>query len=116
MPQFTWWSALDILIIAIMVYQFLALVRGTRAAQMVTGLGVIAILVWAARHADLKVTNWFTGHLLPYAFIVLFIIFQAELRHILARIGRSVRIGYITTSSEPYDDIVMAANHFAQQH
>src|SRR5262249_40049122 len=90
-------------------------VRGTRGAQMITGLGVVAILVWAARYGDLKATNWITGHLMPYAIIALIVIFQAEIRHVLARIGRSVRIGYSAMPAEPYDDVVMAANHFAQQ-
>lgn len=115
LPPFTWWSALDILIVTFVVYQVLALVRGTRAAQILTGLGVIALFVWLATFGKLAVTNWITSHFYPYIFFALIVLFQAEIRQVLARIGRSFSFGTASTEAEPYDDVVMAANYFSQQ-
>lgn len=114
-PQLTWWSALDILILAVVVYEALLLVRGTRAAQMLAGLGVVALAMWLARFGDLPATNWLTSRLAPYAFIVLIVLFQAEIRHVLVKIGRVLTLGPATLASEAYEDIVMAASYFAQQ-
>ena len=54
LPQltFTWLGALDILIVATLIYQFLILVRGTRASQMLVGVGALALLLFLVRRGD----------------------------------------------------------------
>jgi diadenylate cyclase len=36
-PPLTWWDLLDIAIVAVIIYEFLKLIRGTRAVQMAAG-------------------------------------------------------------------------------
>jgi len=111
---FTWLGALDILIVATLIYQFLILVRGTRASQMLVGVGALALLLFLVRRGQLPVVNWAINNFLPYAFFALIVIFQAEIRHILARVGRSLTLGSTAAEGESYDDLVMAASFFAQ--
>ena len=41
----TWWDVIDILLVAILIYEFLKLIRGTRAVQMAVGSGLIVAAV-----------------------------------------------------------------------
>jgi len=110
----TWMGALDILIVATLIYQFLVLVRGTRASQMLVGVGGLALLLFLVRRGQLPVVNWAINNFLPYAFFALIVIFQAEIRHILAKVGRSLTLGTTASEGESYDDLVMAASFFSQ--
>src|SRR5438552_2214456 len=115
LPQITGWNVLEILLIAVVFYQFLLLVRGTRAAQMLVGIGTLAVLLFALRRLNLPVINWITDHLLPYSIFAIIVIFQAEIRHILAKIGRMITFSSSVADTESFEDVVMAANLFSQQ-
>jgi diadenylate cyclase len=109
------WAALDILLVALLIYQVLVMIRGTRAAPMLVGLTVVAIMFYLARIGELTTLNWVVSHVLPYLVFALIVVFQAEIRHVLADLGR--RFSFLHSAeaaSEAYDDIVLAANLFSQ--
>jgi diadenylate cyclase len=112
--QFTWWSALDIALVAFLVYQFLLLIKGTRAAQMLAGAAVLLLALLVSRRAPLPVAHWIAENIIPYSLILFMVLFQAEIRHVLAKIGRAVTFTKPSGGPESYDDIVMAANYLAQ--
>jgi diadenylate cyclase len=116
LPEFSAVTVVDVLLVALLIYEFLKLVRGTRAAPMLVGVAVLVIAFYAARVWDLKTMNWVVGNLLPYAIFALIVVFAAEIRHALARLGRKLTLSRManTGSSETYDDIVLAANLFSQ--
>src|SRR4051812_15402647 len=105
LSQITWLGVLDIFIVAVVLYQFLVLVKGTRASQMLLGGGVVAILLFLARRGQLPLVQWLINNLLPYAFFALIVVFQAEIRHILAKIGRAIMLSSAGADSESYDDL-----------
>ena len=108
-------SILDIVLVAILIYQFLVLVRGTRAAPMLVGVAALGLAFYFARLGELRTLNWLLSTLLPYVVFALIVVFQSEIRHALANLGS--RISLMRTSSsvaDVYDDIVLAANLFAQ--
>ena len=80
---------LDILIVSFIIYQLLALMRGTRAAQMVTGLVLIFLVAFIAFWFQLEGLSWLFTNLGTVGFIVLVIVFQPELRSMLAHMGHS---------------------------
>lgn len=109
------WIALDILLVAILIYQVLVMVRGTRAAPMLAGLLVVSITFYLARIGELTTLNWVVSRVLPYVVFALIVVFQSEIRHVLADVGR--RLTFLRNSSsetDSYDDIVLAANLFSQ--
>jgi len=116
LPDISPAAVVDVLLVALLIYEFLKLVRGTRAAPMLVGVAVLVIAFYAARVWDLKTMNWVVGNLLPYAIFALIVVFAAEIRHALARLGRKLTLARManTGSSETYDDIVLAANLFSQ--
>jgi len=115
-PQGTLLSVVDVLVVAVLIYQFLVLIRGTRAAPMLVGVGMLALVFWLGRMGELKTINWILNTLLPYAIFALIVVFQAEIRHLLAKLGRALTFSRSAQASaaEAYDDIVLAANLFSQ--
>jgi diadenylate cyclase len=109
------WVALDILLVALLIYQVLVMIRGTRAAPMLVGLVVVAVIFYLAQIGELTTLNWVVSHVLPYLVFALIVVFQSEIRHVLADLGR--RLTFLRGSSadsDSYDDIVLAANLFSQ--
>jgi diadenylate cyclase len=119
-PVFTSWSqaawaALDILLVALLIYQVLVMIRGTRAAPMLAGLIVLAVIFYLARIGELTTLNWVVSRVLPYVVFALIVVFQSEIRHVLADLGR--RMSFLRASAadgDSYDDIVLATNLFSQ--
>jgi len=109
------WIALDILLVSLLIYQVLVMIRGTRAVPMLVGLIVLTVLFYFARVGELTTLNWVVSRVLPYIVFALIVVFQSEIRHILADLGR--RLTFLRASSvdgDSYDDIVLAANLFSQ--
>ena len=114
-PHFTVISVIDILVVAFLIYEFLALIKGTRAALILVGVTVIAIAVYSLKLEGLITLTWIVNHVRPYAFIALVIVFAPEIREALARLGRRLTMARSSSAeSDAYDDIVLAANLFSQ--
>ena len=119
-PVFTTWSqaawaALDILLVGLLIYQLLVMIRGTRAAPMLAGLVIVGVIFYFARMGELTTLNWVVNRVLPYIVFALIVVFQSEIRHTLADLGR--RLSFLrgsTANGDSYDDIVLAANLFSQ--
>ncbi len=109
-------SVLDIVIVALLIYEFLVLIKGTRASQMLVGVGVLIIAYYLARFGELRTLNWLISNTLPYAIFALIVVFQSEIRQALAKMGRKLTFatGTARGGSSSYEDVVLAANLFAQ--
>jgi diadenylate cyclase len=108
-------TVLDILLVALIIYEVLVMIRGTRAAPMLAGLAAVAAAFYLARIGELVTLNWLVSHLLPYVVFALIVVFQSEIRHVLSDVGR--RISFLrgpAVEGDSYDDIVLAANLFSQ--
>ena len=116
MPQVSVLSIIDILVVAFVIYQFLKLVKGTRAIPMLMAVAILAAAFWIAHLEQLKTIDWIITNILPYAIFALIVVFGAEIRHALARLGRLLSRGRggVFNDTDSYEDIVLAANHFAQ--
>lgn len=85
----TWRDVLDIALVALVIYNLLLLIRGTRAVQMLLGIIFIAVAYYVAGVAKLLTLQAILANfllVLPFAIIVLF---QQEIRHALASFGRN---------------------------
>ncbi|MFZ0307485.1 MAG: diadenylate cyclase CdaA [Candidatus Sulfotelmatobacter sp.] len=108
-------TVLDILLVALIIYEVLVMIRGTRAAPMLAGLAAVAVAFYLARIGELVTLNWLVSHLVPYVVFALIVVFQAEIRHVLSDVGRKVSfLRGSATEGDSYDDIVLAANLFSQ--
>jgi len=105
----------DILIVAYIIYRLLMLMRGTRSAQMITGLVLVISLAIVAFWFQLEGLMWLFTNLATVGIIVLVIIFQPELRGMLAQMGHSrlFRILMKYEGTKTIDEISRAAVRLA---
>src|SRR2546425_3931305 len=92
LAAFRWRDALDILLVAIVIYRVFVMFRGTRAVQMMIGLGALAAASLLARQLELYSTVWLLDNFWSFWVIALVVLFQPELRRVLASLGQG-RVG-----------------------
>jgi diadenylate cyclase len=89
--HFSWWSVLDILLVALIFYWLLRVIRGTQAEQLLLGaLVLIAVMVLAPTFLPFRAFGWLVDKGLPALLISIPVILQPELRRALERLGRTV--------------------------
>ncbi len=75
----------DILIMTFLLYQLYSWFRGTRAIQVLLGLGVVTLIYFATRFLDLYMTSWVLQELGTVLIILIIVVFQTEIRQALYR-------------------------------
>ena len=88
---------IDILIVAVIIYELLLLTRHTRGSALLKGLFLLLVIVILSNLLGLTSLRWLLMTVLQNGALVLVILFQPEIRKMLERMGRS-RI--ITKSSK----------------
>lgn len=80
-------DAFDIGVIAFLAYRTLDLIRGTRAARMLLGLGVVFVVFFLSQAFDLYTVNWVLDTFLSSILLVIVVIFQSDIRRALTQVG-----------------------------
>jgi diadenylate cyclase len=112
-----WLDVLDVLIVAFVIYQLLQLIRGTHAVQVALGGAVLVLLFWASQWLDLQAVNWLMRTFLPYAVFGILVIFQPEIRKVLAHLGKTPLLGVFGAgrAEDALDEIVLATTSLASK-
>ncbi|HIP83380.1 MAG TPA: TIGR00159 family protein, partial [Desulfocapsa sulfexigens] len=84
-----WQDILDILVVAFIIYQLIAIIRGTRSVQMVLGLIVVGVVYFMASILDLVTLQWLLKTFLSSLFLIIVIVFQQDIRKALTQVGKS---------------------------
>src|ERR1044071_2712601 len=83
-----WRPALEILILTVGIYYAFRFIRGTRGAPVVTGfLVVLLTFVFVTYLLKLKVLRWLLGAFFAFFVVAVVVLFQPELRRMLAELG-----------------------------
>lgn len=82
-------DVIDILIVAIIIYELLLLTRHTRGSALLKGLFLLLIIAFMSNLLGLVSMNWLLNAILQNGAIVLVVLFQPEFRKALERMGRS---------------------------
>jgi diadenylate cyclase len=107
LPNVRGW--IEIVILTFFFYSVLRFFRGTRGAQVLLGFVLLPLaLAVAARFAGLEVIGWILQHLSVYLVIAFFVIFQPEIRRILAEFGKHPLSGGDSVSAPVADEVVDA--------
>jgi diadenylate cyclase len=116
LPKFTLTSAIDILIVAVLIYQFLLIIRGRRAVHILIGFCVLGLIYGVSIWARLELLRTIIAMLAPYTAIALIVMFQAELRRMLVRLGRKPFLGISQLERrEVTQEILLAVSHLSQR-
>ena len=86
--MFTFFDALDIALVTILIYQAYRLVVNSRTLNLLRGLLVFGLLLYASRLLGLATINFILSQLATVGLFALIVVFQPELRSLLERVGR----------------------------
>jgi len=114
--SFTWWDAIDILLVAVLIYEALKLIRGTRAVQMAASSGILVLLFIASTTMPLQTVNWLIRNMVGYVVFAAIVLFQGDIRRALAHFGRAPFFRILTrpeTGNETIEEVVVAASTLA---
>ena len=111
-PPIGWRDVLDIAIVTVLIYEVLKLIRGTRAAQMVAGAGLMVGLLFLSQAAHLETVNWIIRNAVGYVVFAAIVLFQSDIRRALAHFGRAPFFRLLAkghAAEEALEEIVVAA-------
>jgi diadenylate cyclase len=113
----SWLDLIDILIVAFLIYQLLQFIRGTHAVQMALGALVLVLLYWLSQLLHLETVNWLLRTFMPYLVFGIIVVFQSEIRKVLAQLGKTPLPGVFGSprTEEVIDEVVLAATTLATQ-
>ncbi len=114
-PRLTITAAIDILAVAVIIYQLLQIVRGTRAAHILVGILTVFVAYQIAVRTGLEALRSLLASLAPYTAIAIIVLFQSEIRRTLARLGRKRLLGGYRRP-ESTDEILLALSALSRDH
>ena len=94
-----WADALDIFVVSYIIYRGLLLIRGTRAVQVLVGLGALVALFSVARLLELHTVSKMLEEFSIYLALAVIVLFQEDIRRALAGVGNPL-FGRGSSSSE----------------
>lgn len=115
--QIRWQDLLDIAFVSIIVYRILLIIKGTKAARMLAGVGVLIIVSFFSRYFQFYTMDWLISSFWSQIVIVLIILFQPEIRKALAKMGESPFLKGFSMAEElkSLEEIVRAAISLANR-
>ena len=108
---------LDIGIVASIVYRILLLIKGTRAMQMLTGLGILGIGFYLSSILELFTAHWLFSYFFDYLILIVIVLFQDDLRRALTHVGKNPFFSGASAEEERemVDEIARAASRLAKE-
>ncbi len=85
---FDWKDAIDIIIVAIIMYAIIRLLARSRALRIAIGLGVILICAKLFQLLDLSTVSWLLSWIINASAILIVVLFQPEIRRALEKLGQ----------------------------
>jgi uncharacterized protein (TIGR00159 family) len=109
-------DTLDIAAVGFVLYWLLLLIKGTRAVQVLVGLVALIAMRLLADLLGLTTLSWLLDNFFTYGVLIMIVLFQADIRRALARVGRGVfpRMAE-RQDSQIIEEIVRAAQTLAQR-
>jgi len=98
-------DVLDIFIVTFLLYQGFLIIHGTRAVQMLTGVGILVALFWVGHSYKLYSLNWLLDHFFDSFFIIAIILFQDQFRNALATFGTGQRFFGLFRETDEHEEI-----------
>jgi|MDTC01.2.fsa_nt_gb uncharacterized protein (TIGR00159 family) len=110
-------SVVDILLVSFLIYRVILLIRGTRAQQVLMGLGIIAFGFVLSRALKLGTLSWLLENFIGSFLLIVIVLFQNDIRRGLSRMGRRPLGGFAGSSESVgvINEIVRGADAMAKE-
>lgn len=112
-------TAIDLLLVFLVVYEALKLLKGTRAVQVAVGVAIVALLYQVSHWLRLPTLEFVIRNSLLYVGFAIVVLFQNEIRLAFATFGKNLRfparLGWRTRkpSVAEYEDVLLAVTTLA---
>ena len=112
-----WKDALEIFILTVGIYYAYVGLRGTRGLRVLTGLGsVVLVLVLLSQLFGLEVISWLLQRISAVVIVAFVVIFQPELRRMLAQVGSHHIFGIPPENKEIVEELAQTAFDLSSRH
>jgi len=118
LAHYRWFNdTVDLALVYYLCYRLLLIIKGTRAFQMLIGIGLIVIVLVASQAFELYTLDWLIHSFWSQIVLALVVVFQPEIRRTLARVGerRLFRSLSPVESSKFIEETVKAAVNMANK-
>jgi diadenylate cyclase len=107
----TWRDVLDVLLVAVVIYNLLLLIRGTRAVRILYGILLLVGVYYLSRVGNLLTLETALSAFLTFLPFAIIVLFQDEIRRALAQFGSKPIWGIGTQQrvESVFNEIVLAA-------
>jgi diadenylate cyclase len=107
---------LDIALMSLILYRLLLIIKGTKAAQMLIGLGILLLASVASRYLELYTIDWLVQSFWAQIVIAIIVLFQPEIRRALAHMGEAQFLTFTKAEElKSLEEIVRAAISLANR-
>jgi diadenylate cyclase len=88
LTHYRWFNdTVDIALVYYIIYRVLLIIKGTRAFQMLIGIGLIVLVLIASQAFEFYTLDWLIQSFWSQIVLAVVILFQPEIRRTLARVG-----------------------------
>jgi diadenylate cyclase len=88
LAHYRWFNdTVDIALVYYLFYRLLLIIKGTRAFQMLIGIGLLVLVLVASQALEFHSLNWIIFSFWSQIVLAVVILFQPEIRRTLARVG-----------------------------
>jgi diadenylate cyclase len=106
---------IEIALMAVAIYYMLLFFKGTRGAQVLSGLVLLYVALFSITYLlELDTLNWLIQRFTVYLSVALLIIFQPEIRRALAELGPRHLAGYQTSDRTFVENLIEAVRRLAE--
>src|SRR5512135_1312695 len=107
---------LDIALMSLVLYRLLLILKGTKAVQMLIGLGILLLASVASRYLELYTIDWLVQSFWAQIVIAIIVLFQPEIRRALAHIGEAQFLSFTKAEElKSLEEIVRASVSLANK-
>jgi len=98
--QLRWQDLVDVILMSVIVYRLLLIIKGTKAAHMLMGLGVLLVASLLSGYFEIYTVDWLIQSFWAQIVIAIIILFQPEIRRALAQMGETQLFRTLTSAEE----------------
>ncbi len=111
-----WQDGVDIILVAVIIYQVVLVLRGTQAIQVLAGLFLLFLAYLVARQLEFFTLEWLLDIIVKSFVLIVIILFQADIRRVLSRMGKKALAPAGIHAPVTAEEVCDAADTLAGRH
>jgi diadenylate cyclase len=111
-----WQDGVDIILVAIIIYQVVLVLRGTQAIPVLAGLFLLFLAYLVARQLEFFTLEWLLDIIVKSFVLIIIILFQADIRRVLSRMGKKALARGLAHPPLTLEEVCEAADTMSSRH